>query len=414
MDTITEAERETPIWSSVDVLVAGGGIAGVAAAVAAARAGRSVYIVEKTCALGGLATLGNVTVWLPLCDGCGRQVTAGLAEELLQLSVAELQADDDAAGFSRVPACWRAGGDRQQRGQQRYSARFNPTAYLLALEHFVAEAGVQVLYDTRICAVHRSADRITHVLVESKSGRHAIACSAAVDATGDADLCFQAGEETQSLDTNVLSGWFYYRDIAGIHLDYLSCDFSPVATREGAEGPFFRGDNVEQVTAQLMGTRQLIRDHLARLRALPGCESTEPILVPTVPCFRMTRRLVGAVSLSDGDVHTWFDDTIGLLGDWRSAGPVYAIPFRALQGVASRNLLVAGRCISADTTAWDVTRALPGCALTGEAAGTAAALAVADTDGDVAALSTEVLQAYLRKHGVLLDPHLVEPARRVS
>ena len=76
-----------PVRKGYDVVVLGGGIAGVAAAVAAKRSGRSVLIIEKSCMLGGLATLGLVAIYLPLCDGSGRQVSAGIAEELLHLSI---------------------------------------------------------------------------------------------------------------------------------------------------------------------------------------------------------------------------------------------------------------------------------------------------------------------------------------
>ena len=77
--TVTEPARTLPVTGAYELVVAGGGIAGVAAAVAAARCGASVCLLEKMCAPGGLATLGNVIVWLPLCDGRGRQVAGGLA-----------------------------------------------------------------------------------------------------------------------------------------------------------------------------------------------------------------------------------------------------------------------------------------------------------------------------------------------
>ncbi|MBT6144972.1 MAG: FAD-dependent oxidoreductase, partial [Gemmatimonadetes bacterium] len=94
---VTEAERTLPVTAEADVIVAGGGIAGVAAAIAAARNGASVCLLEKSYGLGGLATLGNVTVYLPICDGMGRQVMGGLAEELLHLSVAGLKRDNSPA-----------------------------------------------------------------------------------------------------------------------------------------------------------------------------------------------------------------------------------------------------------------------------------------------------------------------------
>lgn len=414
---IEEPSRNLPVRGAYDVVVAGGGIAGVAAAIAAARAGVSVCLLEKAATLGGLATLGNVIVYLPLCDGNGRQVIRGIAEELLKLSVADLRQDDHQARFVGIPACWHPAGSVEERTRIRYQVEFNPAAYLLSLEKLVVDSGVKLLYDTRLCAVRREGNRISHLIIENKSGRSAIACRSVVDATGDADLCALAGEETESLDSNVLCGWFYHLDSRGLHLHALSNNFSPYALKEGAVGPFFRGDDGEQVTAQILGSRERIRQRLAQVRQQNPDEDIQVISPPAIACFRMTRRLVSSFSLGERHVHHWFEDTVGLTGDWRKRGPVYAIPLRALRGERNRNLLAAGRCISADTTAWDVTRAIPTCALTGEAAGAASALAVKHTAGDVHILPIDRLQEYLRSREGILDSDLVFPPgqqKRVS
>jgi len=406
---ITEPARELPVRERYDVVVSGGGIAGVAAAVAAARNGASVVLLERTCALGGLATLGNIIVWLPLCDGRGRQVIGGLPEKLLKLSVADLCQDNESARFIRIPPCWEPGGDPEQRKHVRYQAEFNPAAYLLALEKLVGDASVKLLYDTRVCAVRRESNRISHVIVENKSGRSALACGIVVDATGDADVCFLAGEETQSLNNNVLAGWFYHVLADGLHLNMLSNFFSPDETMMASQAPLFRGDDAEDVTAHIVGTRDLIRRRLAEIRAENPRDDAQVILLPSIACFRMTRRLVGAFSLGERHCHQWFDDAVGLTGDWRKPGPVYAIPWRALCGVRNCNLLAAGRCVSADTTIWDATRAIPACALTGAAAGVASALAVQRSNSDAHSLPVTELQNRLREQGFILDPGSVKP-----
>ena len=405
---IQEPARTVPVWSAYDVIVVGGGIAGVAAAVAAARNGASVCLLEKEGALGGLATLGLVTVWLPLCDGRGHQVIGGLPEELLQLSVADLREDNATARFRGIPACWLPSGDPDQRRQTRYAVSFNPTSYLLALEELVLREGVTLLYDTRVCAVRRTRDRISHVIVETKAGRGALACCAVVDATGDADVCHLAGEATESLDTNVLAGWFYHLQQDGLHLNPLTHRYDATGQRDGAEGPFFRGDDPVHVTRQILGSRGMIRQRLEELRQRHPEDDVQPVLVPTIACFRMTRRLVGSFSLAAEHVHTWFDDAVGLTGDWRQRGPVYAIPWRSLRGVHNRNLLTAGRCISVDSTAWDVLRVIPPCAVTGTAAGTGAAMAAITSDGDLTRLPVAALQRRLTEQGGLLDRGLVE------
>lgn len=407
---ITEGARPLPVVDRADVIVAGGGIAGVAAAVAAARNGARVCLLEKAFGLGGLATLGNVTVYLPICDGMGRQVMGGLAEELLHLSVRDLQKDNSAARFRGVPACWRAGGDVEERRKTRYRVDFNPAAYQLALVELLQGLDVKILYDTRVCAVQRESGLVRHVIVENKSGRSALACGAVIDATGDADICHLAGEQTESLDSNVLAGWFYTLSDGRLKLRAMSNRYSADATREGGEGPFFRGDDAAQVTAQVLGSQEMMRRTLADLRERSPDSAIEPIMIPSIPCMRMTRRLVGAVSLTEADMHVWQDDMVGYTSDWRRRGPVYAIPLRSLCGVSNRNLLAVGRCMSADTTVWDVTRAIPCCVLTGEAAGTAAAIAVSEAGGDVSAVAVATLQDQLKKQGGLLQPELVAPA----
>ena len=391
-------------------MVLGGGIAGVAAAVAAARRSSRVCLVERYCALGGLATLGNVAVWLPLCDGHGHQVIAGLAEELLKLSVADLRQDLSAAWFRHPPACWQERGTPEERAQTRYKASFNPASFLLALESLVVDSGITLLYDTRFCAVHKEDGRFTHVVVENKSGRSALAAKVFIDATGDADVCFAAGEETESLASNVLAGWFYTLTAGELALHKMTEPYNTHGTTDSARGPFFRGDNATELTAHLIQSRHLLRQRLADLRAQHPNRDVQLIMPATTADVRMTRRLVAEVTVIKEHAHHWFEDTIGLSGDWHQPGPVYAIPFSALQGVRNNNLLAVGRCISAGGYAWDTLRAIAPCVVTGEAAGTAAALAIHHVDGHIHSLDVETLQAQLRHQNVLLDRALVEQA----
>ena len=111
----------------------------------------------------------------------------------------------------------------------------------------------------------------------------------------------------------------------------------------------------------------------------------------------MTRRIVGAYTLSEGEDHTYFEDSIGMVADWRKRGPVYEVPFRTLYCDEVKNLIVAGRCTSTDDEVWDVMRVIPCCVVTGEAAGIAAAM----TD-DFSALDVKALQKELVSRGVVL------------
>lgn len=406
--TIREPARDIPVAASFDVVVVGGGIGGIAAAVAAARGGASVCLLERYCALGGLATIGNVIEYLPLCDGRGRQVIAGLSEELLRLSIRDNRRENKAAHFDVFPECWLPGGSDEERRNRRLRVGFNPDAAFLAFEQLLVDEGVAIWYDTRFCAVVRDGDRITHVLVENKDGRVAVACGAVVDATGDADVCAAAGERTESLDTNVACGWFYtLRDGGDFRLHLLSRSFAADASRNGAEGPFYRGDVAADVTEQILESRRMLRAKLAQLREADPDADLQPMHVATFPCLRMTRRLIGPQTLSNADLHRWRDDAVCLCGDWRHSGPVWPIPFGALVGAANANLAVCGRCISADTTVWDATRAIPVCAVTGEAVGLAAAMAVRRDGGSVATLPPADVAAEMRARGNLLSPELV-------
>ena len=364
--TVTEPSRQLPVSAAADVVVAGGGMAGVAAALAAARSGVSVLLLENTCMLGGLATAGNVTVYLPIDDGRGRVVMGGIARELLDLSVADIRHPAPVAGFRPPPAVWldpAATPDARADGP-RFETGFNPWACALAMEELLLREGVRILYDTRVCAAFRDGDRVSHLAIENKSGRTAVACGAVVDATGDADVCFLAGEPTVSIDANVAGGWFYtLQDGGKLWLHASSHAFDKDAGKgNGAEGPFFRGDDGEQVTQQVLATRELHRKCLAKLRADHPDEDFQPFNLPTIPCFRMTRRLVGAHELAEGDMHRWFDDAVCLAPDWRRRGPVWAVPWRCLAATRTANLAACGRCASWDLSAWDAMRVIPVCA----------------------------------------------------
>ena len=119
--------------------------------------------------------------------------------------------------------------------------------------------------------------------------------------------------------------------------------------------------------------------------------------IPTVPLTRMTRKMVGEYVQHDTEIHEYFVDSIGMVSDWRKRGPVYEVPFRTLYAKAAPNLIVAGRCTSCTEEMWDIMRVIPCCAVTGQTAGTAAAM----TD-DFTSLDVTPLQVQLVKDGVIL------------
>ena len=385
----TEPARELSSFESRDVVVAGAGFAGVSAALAAARLGASVCLVEKSCSPGGLGTLGLVTDYLPLCDGLGTQLIGGIGEELM-LGVSRYDG-------SAPPAGWRKGSGVPAGSDGRYMLTYNPAAMELYLEEALLREKVTLLYDTRCCGVLKDRDRITGLIVENKSGRGVIEGKMFVDATGDADLCAAAGEPVIESGQNVCAWWFYSSGDGISTLNRRSDAFWPVT--EGTAT--YRGCDGRDVSALLTESRSRIRRFLAEKGG-----AAQPLLVPHLPQFRMTRRIAGRETVREEDEGRWFESAIGLCGDWRRAGPRYSIPFGALCPERTVNLLAAGRCISSDEAAWDTLRVIPVCAVTGEAAGTAAALAAAGSR-DTRNLSVRSLQEQLKKQGVILDRALL-------
>lgn len=407
---ITEPAQTLPVDTVADVAVVGGGIAGVAAALAAARQGMQVVLLEKQFGLGGLATLGHVVKYLPLCDGYGKQVMAGLAEELLYRSVVEVTEPLPAAAFVPVPDCWKADGDPAERERKRLMSAFNPYAFQMEMEQMVEDAGVTLMYDTRVCRVLREGARITHLVVENKSGRLAIGAKMFIDASGDADVSFLAGCDVETFPHNVLASWHYEIRKEGVRLVPFSNTYDKEHRGgERAVGPMYSGTDHRDVTRQVLDSRKLLREALERKRSQTPDTFIYPFALPSIPDFRITRRLRNRFSLQEAHRHQWFEDCIGITGDWRRRGPIYPLPLRTIYSDECPNLFVAGRCMSSDQTVTDVTRAIGTCAVTGEASGVAASLLIREGAHDRRDLSVPRLQNELRKVGVLIHRDLVEP-----
>lgn len=411
LNTVREPERQTPVSGLWDVVIIGGGVAGVSAALAAARRGGRVALVEKECGLGGLATLANVLMYLPICDGRGRQVMAGITEELLRCSIADVKVNRPEMGLVRIPDCWSDPTVETpellaQRKKDRYACSYNPHSVILEMEALLLQAGVAIFYDTRFVGCVQEGDRLSHVLVENKSGRLALAAHAFIDCSGDADLCMAAGCATDDINGNVVCGWYFLLHNDKLRLQAYTRHYSPDFSKEKSTGPFFSGIRGRDVSAQIIETRNDIRANIAKMRDENPEDEVYPVMLPSIPSFRATRRLSGAFTLQDAHKHQWFEDTVGLFGDWRKAGPVWALPLRSLRTAHCRNLYAAGRCISADITVWDVTRVIPVCALSGEAAG-AAALHAATVGHDSGQIDVRALQQDLRANRNLIDQALI-------
>ena len=393
---ITE-KLETPVVKECDVLVCGGGFGGISAALAAARQGKRVILLEKQFILGGLGTAGLVTIYLPLCDGYGHQVSFGIAEELLRLSISM-------GAEARYPANWLDSDDPADRTETdpRFEVQYNPNLFAILAEQLLTREGVEILYGTYAVSVSMEDDKIGAVIVENKSGRKAIAVKSVVDATGDCDIAaFSGVPMAQFQQGNVLAAWYYGLDEAGYKLHMLG--YADIPDDQKSKDHKER-TLVQQRFTGLSGDELSLMtrlSHAATLTDVINKRIAHPDLVPTsiatTPQVRMTRRIDGEYTLHSTEMHTYFADSVGMVSDWRRRGPVYEVPFRTLYSKAVRNLICAGRCTSVTDSMWDVMRVIPCCAVTGQAAGTAAAM----TD-DFAALDVTDLQEILVRNGVRL------------
>ena len=358
-----------------DVIVVGGGIAGVAAAVSAARAGASVLLVEKQINLGGLATGGLISWYEPLCDGKGKKVIGGIAEELIKLSVKYC--------YDSLPEQF-GGTDRSFPRNNRYATRFSPCVFSLALDEYVISNGVELLFDTYATYPVMENNCVCGLIVENIDGRTLFHTQKIIDATGDAQIMQRAGvpcrtEENymtyliHSIDSGVVNRYretgcaWQIRNWEAIGSDRNGVghpkELKPLKAPTAADVTEFITEGKKRMLERLRD-----RDRY----------SYDVMSIPTMPQFRKIRQIVGDKDFNGipGEIHS---DPIGAVPDFRTGreGNIYQIPQAALYNSQFKGLYAAGRIISAPThDGWEVSRVIPVCALTGEAAGKLAAAGV--------------------------------------
>ena len=397
MDAVRESIL-TPRKYECDVCVCGGGFAGVAAALSAKRAGANeVILLERSFMLGGLATAGLVTIYLALCDGRGHQICYGLAEELFHLSI-EHGAED------RYPTAWLDGGTVEERARKRFEVQYNAQLCAISFERVLREEGIKIIYGAQVSATAMADGRITDVIIEGKGGREAVHVrGAVVDATGDADVCKLSGIPTVNYKNgNKPTSWYYGLTDGNIKLYMCGVhDLNDTATAVPLKGNRFAGVETDELSEMVQFSRQgMMQDIKRRMDKDP---SFVPTSMATIPDVRMTRRLVGAYTQDVSEVGVRYHDTVGIFPNWKKSGPVYELPFSSLYSPMVKNLAVAGRCISVTDEMWDVTRVIPVCAVSGEAAGAAAAMCSDFTEIDI-----EKLQKLLSDRGVKIHNYVEE------
>jgi hypothetical protein len=442
LKTIEEPARQIPLYGEYDIVVLGGGPAGIAAAVAAARAGRRTLLIERYGFLGGMGTAAGVTNFCGLhanVHGAMHRVVQGVASDLL--------ARIDRLGGLNAPHLILG---------KIFAQAYDTAAYKIAADDLLGAHKVDILFHALGAGVVMHDEARIHVLlVETKAGRQAIRADIFIDCSGDGDLAAWAGApfEVGDREGHMLYPSMMFRlngvdpekageawktipalmekaEAAGTHTFPRKAaivrpqrsgiewrvNFTQLAR---ADGSAINGIEPDDLTrGEIEGRRQAV-EAFAFLRTVPGFEKSYIVDLPPQLGIRETRRVVGGYQLSGEDVLgcASFEDSIGVNGwpiEAHVAGDVIftfppipesrgfnELPYRMLVPKGVDNLLVAGRCASMTHEGQSAARVSGACFAMGEAAGSAAALALSgNTRPRDIAIGT--LQQALRQQGAFV------------
>ncbi len=400
MHFIEEKPKNIPICAESDILIIGGGIAGIAAALAASRSGKRVRLIEKSIILGGLATLGHVCIYLPLCDGLGHKIYGGIAEELLHTTIKY--------GYNTLPPQWKLGIQTVKEPKGRYQSHFNIPACVMAFDELMEENGVDVVLDTVFCEPIMEDGVCKGVIVENKSGRSAYLANIIIDASGDADVMYRAGAPCVE-EKSIVSHWAYELDFESIQKALDSGNIinavglrwiglRPDADNSTSEMPRFYGTTNEGVNGYIRYSRSIALEFLKRRRS----DSYTMLTLPGMPQFRTTRHITGMTSFDTSVSGKYCENSVGcVINCLDSPAEVYEFPYGALIDKNIPNIIAAGRIVATDTLGWEIMRYIPGCAFTGQVAGLAAAMAI-DNNLTLQQIPVIELQKKLADAGIMV------------
>lgn len=372
-----------------DAIICGGGVAGCAAAIACARNGLKTALVENQLLLGGLATSGLVLYYLPLCDGNGKQVIKGLSHTFLERC--------NEFGPAEINPNWKKGGNGN-----RLAAYFSPPAFVMTLDRMMEENGVDVWFDTRITGVKMAGgkgNRVSRICVDNKSGHGEISAKVFIDATGDADLVYFTGRELHQAPNSRVTWVIERREkMDSTHFTFGAGVSTLICAENLNANSVPPGVNGKLVSGYMMETRRKYKELLDEsAKNGEDRKSRYPISLPSMAPLRHTRCIMGEYMLEEKDENASFEDSIGVLTDWRKCSNLMEVPFRALIPRDLSNVLAAGRTVSAKEDAWEITRVIPCAAMTGEAAGEAANLFIRKKCRSFREMDVKKLQKVLRE-----------------
>ena len=388
-----------------DVIVAGGGVAGVAAAVQAAREGKKVLLVEKSMKLGGLATLGLINFFVPMCNGRGKQIIKGMAEEFLQLSMKY----GYGAGLSSDFVDGKISDDKlreyEAEGKQppRYTLRYSAEIFALTLTELCVNEGVTLMFDAILSRPVYNTEagkiKVEGVVLETKSGREYYTASMFVDATGDGDLLYRAEIPTvERGNFHSYSAFIVTLETCRKTLETGKID-NLIKRVTGGNANLYGGGHPEGMPLYYGTTsdevnRYLIGNQLEMLEKIKTYDrnSMNIVTLPGMAQFRTTRRIDGAYVLRESDTYRHFDDSVAAICDFDRRDYLFEVPYGTMYSPKASNVLTCGRSAAGDGYAWDVLRVIPPAIVTGQAAGFACALALDCGGCDVSDVDIRALQ----------------------
>jgi hypothetical protein len=442
---ITEPAREMDVYYEADVVVVGGGPGGHSAAMAAARNGAKTILIERYGHLGGMAT-GGIVIQIPhMSDGSTEQQIAGLCQEWLDRldpiggSLCPRR-EDIGSDDTELVSKWKRFMGNVKDGRIEYTAWVDPELLKCVLNDMVEEAGVKLSLHSWGTRAIVENNKVQGVFFESKSGRQAILGKVIIDGTGDGDLLVSAGADFDATlmpksRSSALALVFRlgncdyqalcdFREAAPEKWEALIKGLTEVAGTRLLPLPSPRNDvlwvnnwipdlncmNVTDLTKLEVEMRKIMRKgHAFMKQNIPTFENS--FILDTAPQTgtRGSRRLIGEYIITKEDFQTnkIHNDTIAVFPRMGPPGAVQAkgnhvyIPYRCLVPKEVDGLLVAGRSFSSDVQANDMANLIPHCIAMGEAAGTAAALAVKDHINP-RQINYRELQECLLQKGVLL------------
>ena len=374
MENTYEFSRKLTVKKQYDVIVAGGGVAGVAAAISAAKRGASVLLLEKSNILGGLATLGHVNYFVPMCNGRGKQICFGFAEKWLRESAKY--------GYDTIPEEWK-NGEPDHPTTVRYTQLYSPYLFAFQMTEMVLEAGVDLLYDIIASYPVMEDGHCAGVITDSKSGLELYACRELIDTTGDADLLRRSGMPTVE-GINIHSYFCKMITLDGCRKALEKNDiqyaysiwfghFNDIYGKDSNVKPkTWVGLTAEDVTDYLVEHQIAL---LNQMKEQPRLER-DPATITLMPDFRNTCRIDGDYTVTKADCYHHFEDSVCVSNDFSHRDVLMEVPFRALTRHGFDNMITAGRSVSGDVYGQEILRVIPPAILTGQAAGEAAVLAI--------------------------------------